>query len=228
MPCMSCRLPLKRQFFATLVDCCEYVLCPHYKIVLSLGLDFLHLFDVDYRLISCFQDGFSQSSMKYIPLIFIFLFGVSCFAVADELILSDKLLLDYPPAKLISHTESTLIIKYEDWWFSHAVVNPKGIYSLIDFSGLEHTFVRSFFDKELRARQPRWMQVLAEEQAKEFGVGDNNLIKKMIGDASMFAVYDARYNTGKIYILEQLKIHDISVHSSKEKFNEIIKNIRSR
>ncbi|WP_432468903.1 hypothetical protein [Agarivorans sp. Z349TD_8] len=95
---------------------------------------------------------------------------ISTFTFAGELVVSPSFKITYPEPELISHSADTLILKYGDWNFSHAIINPETMYASIDLSGLELAFVKSIFSPEVRETQATWLAALAAEQAATFGL----------------------------------------------------------
>ncbi|NOZ51966.1 MAG: hypothetical protein GXP08_02300 [Gammaproteobacteria bacterium] len=158
--------------------------------------------------------------------LFICFYAGSCFS--DVLVLSHKLKIDYPKANLISHTQDSLIVKYDNWYFVHSVVDPKSIYSNIDLTGTENKFLRSIFDKNIRAELPGWLAALSNDQAKEFGVTINNVKHNKIGNADLLSVYDKDRSTAYTYIFDELTIHNIVVFGSEENYTTLINNIKER
>lgn len=147
---------------------------------------------------------------------------------SKDLILSANLVMDYPDPKLISHTQSSLIFKYDDWSFFHEIVNPKNIYQSIDLTGVEQAFLRSIFNQEKRKALPKWLAVLSQEQADEFGIETDNIDRKFVGQSELISVYDAKRESAQLYIFEELVTHHISVYGSKEKLDLIKHSIKGR
>lgn len=167
--------------------------------------------------------------MKYIYGLFFgfsFLFSSSIFA--NVLVLSDKMQMKYDQPLLISHTEDTLIFKYSDWRLIHEVVDPKNVYPKIDLSGMDRLFFLSIFDAEQRKKLPKWLSALAEEQAIEFGVKDNNVKRSKIGIAEIVSVYNDEKGYAHAYLFEEVKIHHFVIYGDKSKFDNVVSSIGVR
>jgi len=167
--------------------------------------------------------------MKKIPvLLFIFSLFFVTESFSDTLVLSSKLKVDYPNPVLISHTENTLIIKYENWSFLHNIVNPKEIYHTIDLTGLEKDFILSIFEQKTNSNFPEWLNALSREQAKEFGVTSSNVLRRKINLSEIIGVYDKKRNSGYLYVFDETKIHHFVIYGSEEKYNLLVSYIKER
>ena len=147
----------------------------------------------------------------------------------NQLILSKNIVLHYEQPEEISHADRLLIFKYQDWYFSHQNVDPKTMYRGVDLTGLLQDFIRSMFDQDARKALPAgWLEELSREQSAAFGIKDGNsgLIKKGFG--SLYHMFNQEEGRGEIFILEENQTHWLQVHSSKEKFQELIENIKER
>lgn len=160
--------------------------------------------------------------------IILILLSISPLLSANDLIISDKLLIQYQPPSLIAHTQNSLIFKYKDWWFAHEILNPKSMYSKLDLSEHFPEFIESIFNDTLRKNLPHELEKLAKEQAQAHGIKDNNIEKIQIGNAKLLSVYDDQQKRGNIYIIEERMIHHLDSLSTKNEFNEIIKGIKER
>jgi len=157
---------------------------------------------------------------------FAMLFSTVTFA--GELVVSPSLKVTYTEPKLISHSSETLILKYEDWYFSHSLINPQTMYSSIDLSGLELEFVKSIFSPQLRETQPAWLAALSTEQAETFGLPTNKVIEKTLGTATIYAVYIADESMGHIFVIEEEQAHQLTMLGKKERFSELMSAIKER
>ncbi len=153
---------------------------------------------------------------------------LSSFCSAEQLILSSKLSLDYDPPALISHTQSSLIVKYEDWYFAHEVVDPENFYQQINLTGIERDFIKSLFDKDLRKQFPKWLAALSEEQASELEISVNNTLRKKVGDAELLAAYSNNAQSAHIYIFDDHSIHHLTYYGSKDNYRHLISRIKER
>lgn len=149
-------------------------------------------------------------------------------AQSGELVLSQDLALDYAEPKLISHSSNTLILKYDDWVLSHRVVDPTAIYPKIDLSGVEELYLKSLFLPASRDSLPEWLQVLAKEQAQQFGLPEGQVAADNVGDARILGTYNQKNEEGYLYIFDRAAIHQLTIMGSEKQYKDIIKNIRER
>ena len=165
--------------------------------------------------------------MKTLVKVFFIATSIFCsVCVSEPLVISAKLKVDYPKPLVILHNLNSMIFKYDEWYFSHEVINPKTMYQKLDLSGLEKNFIRSIFtDEELAAK---WLNELAKEQATIFGVGAYDVTKMNIGLAELLAVYNVKENKGYLFIIEESISHRFTMTGSKNKFNLILKSIKER
>jgi len=147
---------------------------------------------------------------------------------SDTLVLSTKLKIDYPNPVLIAHGSEDLIVKYKDWSFFHTVFNSKTFYSQIDLTGLEKDFIRLMFGYKEKPHFPEWFPVLAKGQADAFGITPDNSKKFNIGNSEILTTHDESKKKGYIFIIEELAVHQISIHGTQKELNLIVKNIRER
>lgn len=146
---------------------------------------------------------------------------------ADNLILSNKLSLEYPSPLVIGHGGSYLLVKYEDWSFSHQHFDPKTFYQQIDLTGLEKDFVRSIFDHTRRKQLPDWLSVVSKEFAEGLEFSPDSIHIFKVGDAEILTGHDQE-DHGLIYIIEDLVIHQISITGTTKDLDLIAKNIKER
>ena len=167
--------------------------------------------------------------MRYILSLFLFTsLCISSFCLADDLIISNKLMLQYNSPKLIAHTQNSLIIKYNKWWFAHEVVNANTMYHDIDLSDNFPLFIRSIFNKELRASLPDELAILSKTQAHVFGVSPETIGKKQLGAADIMYVFDPSTEKGNIFIIEALQVHRIDTFCTQDEFKNIVSSIKER
>lgn len=159
---------------------------------------------------------------------FTLLLALSPYAGANNLVLSQDLEMDYATPKLITHTSSVLFIKYDDWTLSHQVVDPTSIYTNIDLSGVEKQFLHSVFLPDVRSSLPRWMRVLSEEQASEFGLPDGAVTNQQVGDFQLLGTYSSTHNAGYIYLFDRAAIHQFVVLGSEAHYRDVINSIKER
>ncbi|MBQ0783639.1 MAG: hypothetical protein KBT66_05335, partial [Amphritea sp.] len=114
--------------------------------------------------------------IKLIQIVCLLLFA--SFVSADKLVISPRLYIDFRPPNLIFHSGETLLVKYDDWSFTHEDIDPKTIYQGIDLSGLEHDYIESLFVPEMREDFPSWLAALSMEQAESFYHKDAEISQK--------------------------------------------------
>ncbi len=164
-------------------------------------------------------------------LIFLLLFftiTLSARCIAANLVISDKLTISYSKPNVIAHTQNSLILKYEDWWFSHEIVDGKGMYRAMDLTEHLPQFIRSIFDVKIRKSLSPELSALSEEQANVFGVTRDNVMREKRGVAELMAIYDVKSKRGDVYVIEERLIQHVEVSGSEAKFVELISNIKER
>jgi len=169
-------------------------------------------------------------TVKYV-LTFLSLFltiTLSAGCIAANLVISDKLAISYSKPKVIAHTQNSLILKYEGWWFSHEIVDGKGMYSGVDLTEHLPQYIRSIFDVKIRKSLSPELSALSEEQAKVFGVTRDNVIREKRGVAELMAIYDVKSKRGDVYVIEERMIQHMEMFGSEAKFVELISNIKER
>lgn len=147
----------------------------------------------------------------------------------NQLILSKNISVHYEQPESISHADRLVIFKYKDWYFSHQTVDPRTLYRGVDLTGLLQDFIRSMFDQEARKALPAdWLEALSREQSAAFGIKDDNsgLMKKGFG--ALYHMFNREEGRGEIFILGENQTHWLQIHSNKETFNGLIKNIKER
>ena len=148
--------------------------------------------------------------------------------LAADLVISDKLLVKYKAPKLIAHTSNSLIVKYNNWWFSHEVVDGERMYPGMDLSDQLPVFIRSMFDAKTRKKLSPELSLLSEEQANAFGITEGNVKREKRGAAELMAVYDEKSKRGDIYVIEERMIQHVEVSGSAAEFAELMGNIKER
>lgn len=155
-----------------------------------------------------------------------------CFCISsygnNDLILSNKTTISYPLPNMISHSGNMLIMKYDDWYFSHELIDPTKIYPAIDLSGLEREFIKSLFDASLRQKFPKWLAELSIEQANVFGISNNNFDYKKFKEIELYSIFNADSSEANIFIFEENQIHHINFNGAKRKYTDLINTIKER
>ena len=167
--------------------------------------------------------------MRYILSLFLFTsLCISSFCLAGDLVISNKLMLQYSSPKLIVHTQNSLIIKYKEWWFAHEIVDSSTLYAGIDLSDNLSLFIRSIFNKDLRKSLPDDLAQLSKTQAHVFGVSPETIGTKQLSTAEVIHVFDPHSKKGNIFIIEELQVHRIDASCTQDEFKNIVSNIKER
>ncbi|QUM89946.1 hypothetical protein HWV03_14605 [Moritella sp. 36] len=145
---------------------------------------------------------------------------------ANELRLSKNVIVNYPTPAIVSHADNLLIVKYQDWYFSHEQLEPKNIYQAIDLTGLEHSFIKSMFIPKVRLELPKWLAELSKEQAASYAITDTSSTIKRSSDLDIYSAYDSANQKGIVYILEPVTIHSISYSGSDKHFSKLLSMIK--
>lgn len=161
-----------------------------------------------------------------VPLLALYLFATGC--MASNLVLSQDLALDYPEPKLISHTSTTLIFKYEDWAMSHEIVDAETFYPGVDLSGETERFIRSFFIEDIRPSLPPELREMAVKQREAFDIPDHAIYENAVGSFDILGGYSETHGLGHIYIFDRAAIHHIVVKGKDARYKEVAKSIRER
>jgi len=164
---------------------------------------------------------------KSIKALFLAASLVTTSAFADNFILSSKLRFDYFSPHFITHNGSYLLIKYKDWSFSHENIEPDKFYSTVDISGYERDFLRAGYDTKYRSKLPKKLTAVSKEFTKGLNNKPDTIKHYKIGDAEILTGHDGK-NSGQIYIMEELAIHQIVVNGEKKYLDLILKNIKER
>ncbi len=164
--------------------------------------------------------------LVFLPLFFTITLSTGC--IAANLVISDKLAISYSKPNIIVHTQNSLILKYEDWWFSHEVVDGERVYPGMDLTEHLPQFIRSIFNAKIRKHVSPELSALSEEQAKVFGVTRDNVMREKRGVAELMAIYDVKSKRGDVYVIEERMIQHVEVSGSEAKFVELISNIKER
>lgn len=123
---------------------------------------------------------------------------------------------------------SLLIFKYDDWYFSHTIVDPKAFYPTIDLTGIADDFIHAIFDEEQRAGLEKWLAVLAEGQAEEFGIAKGEVSRTKIGEAELLSVYDPQTSRAQVFIFNGGAIHHLQIRGTKDKYEALMDKIEAR
>src|SRR5690606_17677484 len=111
----------------------------------------------------------------------------------------------------IPHGNNLLIYKYTNWYFSHERLDGARIYPGIDLTGMDREYVHALFDNNVRQSLPKWLGVLAEEQATSFGILKENSEATRSGDLEILTTYNVTEKRGEIFILTKKDIHRLSM-----------------
>jgi hypothetical protein len=154
-------------------------------------------------------------------------FCVSCHA-NESLILSSETSIDYSHPKVISHGGNLLIMKYDNWYFSHELIDPIKLYPSIDLTGLEKDFIKSLFIPSIRESFPKWLGELSLEQASIFGITENKSVHKKFDNIEYYSIFDSNGKTGNIFIIEANQVHHLSFSGEIEQYTKLINSIKER
>jgi hypothetical protein len=136
---------------------------------------------------------------------------------SGTLVVSQDLALEYPEPELISHSSNMLILKYADWVLSHQVVDGESMYSQVGLTGVTGEFIQSIFIPEKRSVLPNWLQLLAEEQGREFGLPEGEVIGQKIGEFELLGTYSKQHRSGYLYVFDRAAIHHIVIQGTEER-----------
>ncbi len=151
-----------------------------------------------------------------------------CYAKLEQLHLSNKVVVDILLPNKLSHSGNVLILKYDDWCFSHEVINPKEFYSPIDLTDIQHEFLKAVFYPNLRESFPNWLGELADEQAKSFGLSKTNINNRKFDDIDVLGGYDNTSMQGNIFVFEKYQIHHFSIAGEGEHYIELLNAIKRK
>lgn len=151
-----------------------------------------------------------------------------CFAKDEELHLSNIVLMEFELPQKLSHSGNLLILKFEDWHFSHEVINPKEFYKPIDLTGIQHEFLKSVFYPKLREKLPGWLGELANEQAASFGLPKSKIIHRQFDGFELLGIYDQMLMQGNVFIFEEYQIHHLSFHGENLDYINLINGIKEK
>lgn len=165
--------------------------------------------------------------MKKTLIAFCFLF-LSSVAYAETLVISQDISVDYETPAILAHSGDQVIFKYDDWSFSHSVVNPKTLYPAVDLTGLDHDFIVSIFVPASRNSLPPWLALLAQEQAHTFGLELGKVKVKTLSGGTIYAIYSMEAKEGNIFVLEEQKIHHFQMLGAQVAFQRLLNNIKDR
>lgn len=171
------------------------------------------------------MDVFFQETinMKILLIVFTLFFSTVC--LSETLVISSDIQVEYPKPLLIANGGG-LIFRYDDWYFSHELVNPKSFYPKINLTGIDKIFFKAVFTGD--TLPTKWLNELAIEQAEAFGVTKSNVEFIKIKQAEIMGVYNEKNKSGQIFILENLITHNFYINGSKEKFKLILSKIKAR
>lgn len=146
-------------------------------------------------------------------------------AQAQLLVLSDQTRVEISPPSMIAHSGDMLLLKYDNGTIFHEVVDPKTMYTQIDLTGLERSFIRSLFDNTERKKLPAWLAALSAEQADQLGVGRGKLIAEKLGDRELLGIHDPGSKVAHLYLFETLKTHHLIIKGDEVHLRELIRGL---
>ncbi|ELH3008334.1 hypothetical protein DC365_23960 [Vibrio vulnificus] len=151
-----------------------------------------------------------------------------CFSQAAELHLSNSVVMDLTLPKEASHSSNLLILKFDDWHFSHEVIDPKTFFRPVDLTDIQHHFLKSVFYPNLRDNFPSWLRELSNELAVSFGLPKSQVIDGKFDNFELIGSYDSISKQGYLFIFEEHQIHHISYFGEKEHYLNMTNTIKEK
>ncbi|EJO9866832.1 hypothetical protein NU768_004583 [Vibrio vulnificus] len=151
-----------------------------------------------------------------------------CFSQAAELHLSNSVVMDLSLPQEASHSSNLLILKFDDWHFSHEVIDPKTFFRPVDLTDIQHHFFKSVFYPNLRDNFPSWLRELANELAVSFGLPKSQVIDRKFDNFELIGSYDSISKQGYLFIFEEHQIHHISYFGEKEHYLNMTNTIKEK
>ncbi len=164
---------------------------------------------------------------KIVRVLVILVCFMPIYASAQKLIISSTLSLELMEPDFISHAGELLVFKFKHWSVSHENIDPKRMYPNVDLSGTLKPYLRSVFT-DMEQNLPRWLEVMAKDQANALGVDVSKAIHKRTGAYELLAAYNTLKRQGDIYIFETHQVHRLTVLGSMEDFKRTINKIKER
>ncbi|HDY8173718.1 TPA: hypothetical protein RQL04_004791 [Vibrio vulnificus] len=150
------------------------------------------------------------------------------FSKAAALHLSNSVVMDLSLPKEVSHSNNLLILKFDDWHFSHEVIDPKTFFRPVDLTDIQHHFLKSVFYPNLRDNFPSWLRELSNELAVSFGLPKSQVIDGKFDNFELIGSYDSISKQGYLFIFEEHQIHHISYFGEKEHYLNMTNTIKEK
>lgn len=149
-----------------------------------------------------------------------------CYAKLD-LALTNKLHVEVENPLSVALAGEGLVFVYSNGAISVKRVNPKNVYDAVDLTGMLQLFVKAVFDVSQRRQLPaQWMDELAKQQAKAYGIKKDNWRHQRIGEADLYMVFDAEGKTGNVFVLENGLTYQIQITGDKGRYSSFVESIR--
>ncbi len=136
---------------------------------------------------------------------------------SQTFIVSEDIKLDLPNTAVILHSGNAVLFKYDNWVLSHQVLDPSTFYPSIDLTGLMSDFIRSIFEPK-KAELPKWLQVIAQEQANAFNVSNGETQNFLLGKFEVYSVYDPNEKKGHLFLIGKDYVSHFNVLADKKEF----------
>ncbi|MGF1878594.1 hypothetical protein L4D77_25345 [Photobacterium frigidiphilum] len=166
--------------------------------------------------------------MKKLILIICLMLPCLSFASDSQLHLSKSLLVNYDAPKSLVHSGNLLIFKYDDWYFSHELVNAAKYYHPVDLTGVEVDFFQSLFLLEKRKQLPEWLSLISSELSNSFGIKNDNTDMKKLNKITVFGAYSNEYKQGNVFIIGSSQIHHLHINGLEANYQNVFNSIMSK
>ncbi|KLV05238.1 hypothetical protein ABT56_12280 [Photobacterium aquae] len=166
--------------------------------------------------------------MKKLILIICLMLPCVAFASNNQLHLSKGLNVNYDEPKSLVHSGDLLIFKYDDWYFSHELVDAKNYYQPVDLTDVDVDFFQSLFFIEKRKQLPEWLSLISSELSSSFGIKNDNKDVKKLDQMTVLGAYSNEYGQGNIFIIDGSQIHHININGLEANYKNVFNSIMSK
>ncbi len=146
----------------------------------------------------------------------------------QSLIISTNLKYEYDQPEKVLHTYNSLILKGQNWWVSHEVIDETRVYPNMDLGSEYKNFLRSIFIPKYREDLSSNLVEMSIKQAAVFGVDYSKVIQIHRGSAEIIAYFNQTENRGYMVIFDEALVHRFDLEGQEADFNKLIKGIKSR
>lgn len=150
------------------------------------------------------------------------------FASNNQLHLSKSLQVNYDVPKSLVHSGDLLIFNYDNWYFSHELVDAKSYYQPVDLTDIDVVFFQSLFMVDKRNKLPEWLSIISAELSDSFGIKSDNKDIKKLNEITLFGAYSNEYSQGNIFIIDGSKIHHVNINGLESNYKNIFNSIMSK